>query len=166
LTLRRKALQDSPTPAGNSVAAALLDRLALLEDRPEYREKAERTLDLFASKASEYGLYAAAYALALAQHLRPPLEVVVIGEPGDATRDALLRTAHQARGTGKRVLAFSPEAVTSGNLPRGLAATLPNLPLDGSTVALVCSGSSCQPPARSVEELLKALHDARISSAA
>ncbi|HEV2381051.1 MAG TPA: thioredoxin domain-containing protein [Terriglobia bacterium] len=163
LTIPRKALQDSPTPAGNPVAVALLDRLAFLADRPDLREKAGRTLDLFASKAAEYGLHAATYALALAQHLRPPTEVVVIGRPGDADREALLHAAYQARAAGKRVLSFSPETVASGDLPRGLASTLPNLQLDGDAQALVCSGTSCQPPSKSVEELVKALRNAGIS---
>jgi uncharacterized protein len=164
LTIRRKALQDSPTPAGNSVAVALLDRLAFLADRPDFREKAERTLDLFASKAAEYGLYAATYALALAQHLRQPTEIVVIGRPGSPDREVLLQAAYQARGAGKRVLTFSPETVASGHLPRGLASTLPHLGLESGAVALVCSGTSCQPPSKSVEELAQALRNAGISA--
>jgi len=216
LTVMRKAIQDSPTPAGNSVAAALFDRLAVLADRPEFRERAEKTLDLFASRAREYGLYAGTYALALVNHLRAPVEVVVVGSAGHPEREQLLRAAYDARIPGIRVLAFAPEIVRSsqnaspqnagsptGTLPRvgttpseeaagsanvvrpesaagqrseaatesvvssanvltsqlpaGLAATLPNLPLDGRPLALVCSGTSCQPPAASPEELLAAL---------
>ena len=212
LSIARKAIQDSPTPAGNSVAAAVLDRLAMLADRPDLREQAEKTLDLFAAKAGEYGLYAGTYALALINHLRAPVEIVVIGDAGSAERERLLRAAYDARAAGIRVLAFSPESLTrrSGvaqpeatlrrgsaagpgsavgpggegeenvptaesaaeelekvmgiqnalrsQLPAGLAATLPNLPLDGRPLALVCSGTSCQPPAASPEELVKALH--------
>jgi uncharacterized protein YyaL (SSP411 family) len=162
LTIRRKALQDSPTPAGNSVAVMLLDRLSFLADRPDLREKAARTLGLFATKASEYGLYAGTYALALAQHLRPPSEVVVIGRVGDPDREALIQAAYQACPAGVPVLAFLPESVASGALPPGLAATLPHLPSDNHGVALVCSGTSCQPPATSVTELRKALTNAGI----
>jgi uncharacterized protein len=158
LTITRKAIQDSPTPAGNSVAAAVLDRLATLADRSEFSEKAAQTLDLFASKAREYGLHAGTYALALVNHLRPPVEVVVIGSAGSAQRDQLLRAAYDARVAGIRVLAFSPASIRrQGHLPAGLAATLPNLPLDGHALALVCSGASCQPAANSPEELIGAL---------
>jgi len=160
LTVRRKALQDSPTPAGNSVAVALLDRLAYLADRPDFREKAERTLDLFAAKASEYGLFAATYGLALGNHLRGPVEIVIVGPERDSRRAALWRAAQDAPVAGKQVLAFSAEAVTRGSLPLGLAATLPNLKLDGVPVALVCTGTSCQPPAKTVEELTEALRRA------
>jgi len=158
LTIPRKALQDSPTPAGNAVAVAMLDRLAFLADRPDFRQRAQQTLDLFAGKVGEYGLYAGSYALALAQHLRAALEIVVIGPVGDPDRQALLRAAYGARSAGKHVLALVPETVAQGNLPAGLAATLPSLPLDGRPLALVCSGTSCQPPARTPDELAAVLH--------
>jgi len=157
LTISRKAIQDSPTPAGNSVAAAVLDRLATLADRPQFREQAERALDLFASKAREYGLYAGTYALALVNHLRAPVEIVVIGAAGDPQRQRLLRTAYDARVAGIRVLTLSPESVLKRALPAGLAATLPSLPPDGWPLALVCSGTSCQPPVASPEELVNTL---------
>jgi hypothetical protein len=39
------------------------------------------------------------------------------------------------------------------DLPNGFAATLPHLPLEGEPVALVCAGSSCQPPVRTAAAL-------------
>jgi hypothetical protein len=157
LEVAHKPFQDSPTPSGNSMAILVLDRLAVLADRPDLREKAEAILNLFAAKATEYGLFAATYGMALSHHLRAPLEVVVIGRASDERTRALLQAAHQALRAGKRVLAFDPEEVNPGNLPKGLAATLPNLPLDGVPVALVCSGATCQPPVQSPEALAEAL---------
>jgi hypothetical protein len=157
LTMARKPFQDSPTPAGNSVAAIVLDRLASLAARPDFREKAEETLALFASKAVEYGLFASTYGLALLNHLQPPVEVVVVGESEDGRTAKLLTTAYQAPRAGKRVLAFAPEVIKNGELPPGLAATLPNLPLAGTPLALVCIGSSCQLPVNTPEELKQAL---------
>jgi hypothetical protein len=157
LTISRKPFQDSPTPAGNSVAILVLDRLASLAARPDFREKAEETLALFAPKAVEYGLFASTYGLALLNHLEPPVEVVVIGEAEDGRTAELLTTAYQAPRAGKRVLAFAPGVVKNGELPPGLAATLPNLPLADAPLALVCIGSSCQPPVRTAEELREAL---------
>src|SRR6185312_12580877 len=45
LATRRKPLQDSPTPAGNPMAAALLTRLSELNGRLDYAEKAQETLE-------------------------------------------------------------------------------------------------------------------------
>ena len=157
LEVAHKPFQDSPTPSGNSMAILVLDRLAVLADRPDLREKAEAILNLFAAKATEYGLFAATYGMALSHHLRAPLEVVVIGRASDERTRALLQAAHRALRAGKRVLAFDPEEVNPGNLPKGLAATLPNVPLDGVPVALVCSGATCQPPVQSPEALAEAL---------
>ena len=46
LGTRRKPFQDSPTPAGNSVAAIALLRLYAFTNQQSYREKAEQTLEL------------------------------------------------------------------------------------------------------------------------
>jgi uncharacterized protein YyaL (SSP411 family) len=157
LTMVRKPFQDSPTPAGNSVAVIVLDRLASLAARPDFREKAEKTLALFASRAVEHGLFASTYGLALLNHLQPSVEVVVVGESEDGRTAELLTTAYRTPRAGKRVLAFTPEMITDGELPPGLATTLPNLPFAGTPLALVCIGSSCQPPVNTPEELKKAL---------
>jgi hypothetical protein len=157
LTISRKPFQDSPTPAGNSVAVLVLDRLASLAARGDFREKAEETLALLASKAVEYGLFVSTYGLALLNHLEPPVEVVVIGEAEDRRTSKLLTTAYQVPRAGKRVLAFPPEVIKNGQLPPGLAATLPNLPLADAPLALVCIGSSCRPPVNTPEELEEAL---------
>jgi hypothetical protein len=157
LKMSRKSFQDSPTPAGNSVGVLALDRLAVLAERPDYREKAEAILDLFAPKAPEYGLFAATYAVALVNHLRQPLEIVVVGAAEDERTRKLLKAAYEAPRAGKRVLALAPDTVKSGDLPAGLAATLPNLPLDGTPLALVCVGATCQPPIHTAEALAEAL---------
>jgi uncharacterized protein YyaL (SSP411 family) len=157
LDVPHKPFQDSPTPSGNSMAILVLDRLAALAERPDFREKAEAILDLFAAKATEYGLFAATYGLALSHHLRAPLEIVVIGPADDARTRALFKAAYESPRAGKHVLAFEPKDVKAGTLPGGLAATLPNLPLDGVPVALVCSGSACQPPVQTPEALAEAL---------
>jgi hypothetical protein len=157
LTMTRKPFQDSPTPAGNSLAVLVLDRLATLAARPDFHEKAEATLALFASKAAEYGLFAATYGLALLNHLRSPVEIVVVGGAQDERTQRLLKAAYQAPRAYKRVLSFEPEAVKNRELPAGLAATLPNLPLDGVPVALVCVGTSCRLPVQTPEALAEAL---------
>jgi hypothetical protein len=157
LAMKRKPFQDSPTPAGNSVAALVLDRLATLAERPDFRAKAEAILCLFAAKAGDYGLFAATYGLALANHLRARMEVVVVGNPLDPRTRALLRIAHETPRAGISVFFFDPEAVKTSPLPKGLAATLPNLPLDGIPVALVCVGTACRPPVKSPQALMETL---------
>ena len=84
LVTRRKPLQDSPTPAGNPVAAMLLQRLQALNGSAEYAAKAQETLATFAGVAEHFGLYAATYALALERMVTPQVQVCVIGDDAAA----------------------------------------------------------------------------------
>jgi uncharacterized protein YyaL (SSP411 family) len=163
LTTQRKPFQDSPTPAPNAVAALVLDRLDVLADREDLGEKAEATLALFASKAAQYGLFAATYGLALLHHLRAPTDVVIVGGADDERTPSLLLAAYDVPRAGKRVFVFAPDVVKARNLPAGLVATLPALPFDGVPVALVCKGSACYPPVQTPDALRDLLAPAKPS---
>ncbi len=67
LRARRKPIQDSPTAAGNSVAALLLLRLYRSTGQDVYRQKAQETLECFAPIAEHLALYAGMYGVALAE---------------------------------------------------------------------------------------------------
>ena len=84
LVARRKPLQDSPTPAGNPMAAMLLMRMGELNGRLDYAEKAQETLETFAGVVEHFGLYAATYALALQRMVREPVQVCVVGDDEQA----------------------------------------------------------------------------------
>jgi uncharacterized protein YyaL (SSP411 family) len=149
LVTRRKPLQDSPTPAGNPMAATLLLRVGELSGRLDYMEKAEETLETFAGVVEHFGLYAATYALALQRMVREPVQVCVIGEDDDAL--ALEKAALGRYAVNKSVARFAQ--VQPGLLPPVLQTTLPRLPGIEGSFAVVCSGHTCQPPAKTVEEL-------------
>ena len=65
LATRRKPLQDSPTPAGNPMAAIALLRLHHYTGDTSYRDKAEETLETFAGIAEQFGIFAATYGIAV-----------------------------------------------------------------------------------------------------
>src|SRR5207248_2280852 len=79
LGTRRKPFQDSPTPAGNSAAAIVMSRLYSYTNQVTYRNCAEQTLEVLASLAGQYGLFAATYGLAAVQFAIPHVQVVIIG---------------------------------------------------------------------------------------
>ena len=155
LTARRKPLQDSPTPAGNPVGAALLLRLAELTGRADFREKAKATLECFAGVVEHFGLYAASYGLALRRMVEAPVQVVVVGM--DAAADELERGALRGFAVGKSVVRLRS---AGGGLPPSLAETIPHLPEQGGSFAVVCRGFSCGLPVGTVEGLLGALGSA------
>lgn len=158
LAARRKPLQDSPTPAGNSLAAMLLLRLSNISERNDLLEKAEDTLKAFAGVAEQFGLYAGAYGLALRRYLLPPVQVCIVGDDEEARRLAVIATARYA--VNKTVLSLPRAVVEQRTLPPALAETLPNLPglNTGRSFAVVCSGTSCQPPVHEAEALIELLN--------
>jgi uncharacterized protein len=156
LEVRRKPLQDSPTPGGNSVAAIVLDRLHALTGERLYRDWAEKTLEAFVGLIPQYGLFAATYALAALLHARHPLQVVITGAATDPKAAGLERAAHEVYRFGKVVLRVTPERLAAGALPAALRETLPHL---DATVpqAFVCVETTCFPPVSDRAELTSLL---------
>ncbi len=160
LGTRRKPLQDSPTPAGNPMAAIALTRLHHYADEAGYRDKAEQTLETFAGVAEQFGIFAATYGIAVAHLLESPVQVVVVGD--DEAAADLLAVAVKPFAFNKTTLRVAANQVEKANLPPTLAATLPNLPQLGlgKSFAVLCSGSACQPPLSAAAELRTALGNA------
>src|SRR5260370_1590579 len=124
LVTRRKPLQDSPTPAGNPVGAALLLRLEALNGREDYVVKALETLETFAGVVEHFGLYAASYGLALQRMVQRAVQVCVIGDDGAARRLGAVALGRYA--VNKSVIRLRRDQV--GGLPRALAETPPPPP--------------------------------------
>ncbi len=163
LATRRKPLQDSPTPAGNPMAAIALIRLHHYTDDAGYRDKAEQTLETFAGVAEQFGIFAATYGIAVVQFLESPVQVVVIeGDGGDHEADELQSAAVAPFAFTKTAVRLAANQAVAQNLPPALANTIPNLPQirSGKSFAVLCSGSTCQPPVFSAVELRKKLESA------
>jgi uncharacterized protein YyaL (SSP411 family) len=161
LATRRKPLQDSPTPAGNPMAAIALMQLHHYTGDAVYRDKADQTLETFAGSAEQFGIFAATYGIAVLQLLESPVQVVVIaGEDGKA--ESLEAAAMSRFAFTKTSLRLASNQVVPSNLPPILAATISNLPqlTSGKSFAVLCSGTSCQPPIFEPGELRHALQAA------
>jgi uncharacterized protein YyaL (SSP411 family) len=160
LGTRRKPFQDSPTPAGNSAAAIALLRLHgyandVSDDDASCRDKAERTLEVYAGVAGQHGIFAATYGLAVVHFCQPHTQVVVVGK--DEVAAELYRAAVRPLCLSTAVLRLDSDKVVAQNLPPALAVTIPNLPAlgGGRSFAVVCSGFACQPPIFDAQELAR-----------
>ncbi|HTZ72608.1 MAG TPA: thioredoxin domain-containing protein [Candidatus Aquilonibacter sp.] len=165
LEVRRKPLQDSPTPGANSVAAMLLDRLYGFTGERLYHQWAEKTLEAFVGLIPQYGLFAGTYGLAALLHVRHPLQVIITGAAKDAQAHELEKAAHSVYRFGKAVLRVTPERLTSGALPRALKEILPAMDA-AKAQAYLCVETTCLPPVSDPAALKRLLTSTGIPSQA
>ncbi|HJT69412.1 MAG TPA: thioredoxin domain-containing protein, partial [Terriglobales bacterium] len=146
LATPRKPFQDSPTPAGNPMAAIALLRLNGYTNNESYRGKAEQTLELLAGSAGQYGLFAATYGIAVSYASFTHSQIVVVGD--DEIAQQLYCQALSSARFGRSVIKLKFSQAVAQNLPPSLAATIPELPAvqAGRSTAVVCSGFTCKPP--------------------
>jgi uncharacterized protein len=157
LTARRKPLQDTPTPAGNSAAAIALLRLWSYANDESYHERARRTLEAFAAMADQYGIFAATYGIATVLYTKPHTQVIVIGN--DDAAKMLYNEAVAVFSLTKSALCLSDSEATPQYLPPALRETIPAL-AGGNGKAVLCSNFACQPPISDPQELRRALREA------
>jgi len=91
LVVRPREVMDSATPAGSSLAAELCLRLGHLLDDGELRDRARRVLESGAGAMARYPASVGRLLYLVQGTLEPPLELVVIGDPGNRRTRALLR---------------------------------------------------------------------------
>jgi len=164
LDVRRKPLQDSPTPGANSIAAIVLGRLHAYTGNALHSERALWTLETFAGVVPQFGLFAASFGLAALLSARHPMQIVVTGSAGDPLAKKLEETAAATYRFGKAVLRVTPEQIAAGALVPALQQTIPHLRAD-VTQALVCVNASCLPPITDPEQLSAALENIDARSA-
>jgi uncharacterized protein YyaL (SSP411 family) len=143
LIVRHKDFFDNATPSGNSVAADLLLRLAVLTENEDYRRKAVAVFRLIRDAAERYPS-AFGYMLgALDFHLSAPREIVIVGEPGDPATAALRREVWS------RYLPHKVVALTVGGDAEA-ASVVPLLrervAVGGRPTVYVCENYACQQP--------------------
>ena len=84
--------------------------------------------------------------------LQPPLQVVVLGQDELAAR--LERVALGQFLINKSIIRLQTNDLP---LPPALAQTIPHLPKQGGSFAVVCSGFTCGLPIQTVDALIQAL---------
>ncbi len=142
LVARRKDFVDSAVPAGNSLAADLLLRLARLLNRPEFAEHASGVLGLMADAIGEQPLAFGRLLAALDFYVNPGFEIAIVGDPAEDDTAALLAEIYRR---------FMPNTVVAAGAPAGKAAT--QIPLlagrdmrGGRATAYVCRNYTCNLP--------------------
>jgi uncharacterized protein len=141
LVARRKEFDDHPTPAGNSMAAFVLLRLARIYGDAELERHAVGIFRL-AHPLMERAPAAVSHLLcALDLHFSDPQEVAVVGASEELRLAALEGYRPNA------VFAFSPEPTDAVPLLAGKGL------MDGHAAAYLCERFACQRPVTTADEL-------------
>ncbi|MDQ7794545.1 MAG: thioredoxin domain-containing protein [bacterium] len=156
LIARPKELQDGALPAGNSVAALNLYRLARLTGREDLKEAADRQLEAFAGQVAEIPAASPHFLMALQFSLGPPMEVAVAGKGGAPDTKRLLDVLQRAF-LPNAVLVLVPDGPGRAKLET-LAPFVKDLrPRDGQPAAYVCEDYACRAPVTEPAELARVL---------
>jgi len=156
LLLRMKDESDGAEPAGNSVAAMNLLRLAQMTDNADLAARARRTIDASAARMRSAPL-AMPYMMTAADfQLGKPRQIVIAGDPASPQTRALLAEVHKHPVANRVIL-----AADGGAGQAWLAERLPFIremkPIDGKSAAYVCQNYTCQQPTADPAELARQL---------
>ena len=148
LAARRKDLEDSPIPSGNSAAAFGLLRLAALSGESRYERHALGVLRLLFGIATRHPGAFGHLLRAADFYLAPVKEVAIVGPSPEAGE--LLRVVRGA---------YRPHLVLAAGEADGVPLLEGRGPVDGHAAAYVCERFACQAPVTSPADLEVALHE-------
>ncbi len=151
LVARRKEIEDTPIPSGQSALALGLLRLAALTGAGDYAEQALTVMRPLGEAVQRYPVAFGHLLQAMAFALQPVREVALVGEPEDvAPLAAAVRASHRPR----LVLAGG-----DGTDPAGVPLLEGRTLVDGRAAAYVCESFTCRAPVTdpaALEPLLEA----------
>ena len=171
LVIRPREVTDSPIPSGTALAAELRLRLGTLLGDERRVEEARTILSLEATSMETMPTGFGRLLSVLGRLLSGPVEVAVVGRPGDALRASLLREVHRPFLPALVVTGADPEDIVSPDSTEPALDFPPNMPLlegrglvAGGSAAYVCRQFACEAPATRPEELARQLERASTSS--
>ncbi|HEX8650286.1 MAG TPA: thioredoxin domain-containing protein [Pyrinomonadaceae bacterium] len=165
LIVRSKDYMDNATPSGNSVAAEVLLRLAVLTGREDYSRKAVTILRLISDMIRRYPSAFGRALGALDFYLSNPKEIAIIGESGATDTHTLLGEVWKPYLPNKVVVQSAEgDARAAEIIPLLRERTM----IDGHATAYVCENYTCQQPVTSAVDLAAQLNprEARDASGA
>jgi uncharacterized protein len=145
---RSKSFADDATPAGNAIAAYVLQRMGYLLGNARYLAAAEGTLRAAWAALERYPQSHTSMLTALEEYLHPPESIVLRGDP--AQIDAWQRELGKLYAPRRLILAIPADA-------RELPPAFEGKPPRGRAVAYLCQGSTCSAPIADLSALMQQL---------
>jgi uncharacterized protein YyaL (SSP411 family) len=151
LIARGKTASDAAVPAGNGTMVGVLTRLTLLTGDETYRERAGAIIKAFAGEATR-NFFPLATLINNAELAWKPLQIVLVGERGDAGFTALRNAVYRVSLPRAIVQMVTPDQALPASHPaygKGLVA--------GKPAVYVCEGPVCSLPIVESQQLIDAL---------
>jgi uncharacterized protein YyaL (SSP411 family) len=155
--VRSKSIFDVTLPSGNSMAVRVCLRLYRITEEEGYRERALKILRRLQPQALEHPWGFAHLWTTAALHLLPPLDLTLVGDPGDPRLMEMLQVVHRHFRPERRLLVKTPahgpalEEISPPARSYG--------PLGEGPVAYLCYNFACQPPLTDPQELAAKLEE-------
>ena len=147
IVARPRSVIDGATPAGNSVAADVLLRLALLTGEADYDRRARSILSIVGDALDRQPQLFGRMLCAVDRSLSDPIDVVIATTPGDAGDD--LRAA--------ALRPYAPDLVVASlnreDPTAGWPLFVDKRRVGGKATAYVCRGYACLAPTSDVVEV-------------
>jgi uncharacterized protein len=150
LLFRVKDEYDGAEPCGNSLAIYAILKLAVIAERPDLRQKADKSLAFFTDRLAKGGESAPIMMQAMDFALHEPYRVVIAGDAKTPEATALLAGVHGV---------YQPGKVVLGNVGPVEKFATEQPAKDNKPTAYVCTGNACRLPTHDVgkvKEYLKA----------
>ena len=148
---RSKSYADDATPAGNGIAAFVLQRMGYLLAQPRYLQASERVLRAAWLSMEKYPHAHTTLLTALDELLSPPETIILRGSQAEVA--AWARDLHRIYAPRRMVLAIPGDAA---DLPAALAEKASPAASHGA-IAYICKGSTCSSPINSLSGLVSRL---------
>ena len=159
--VRRMEVEDGAVPSGNAVSLWNLLRLARLTGDVSLEEEARSTYRAFLPVVARYPAAHSAFLCGVDFALGPGREVVLVGSKEEEGFQALRAQVDRAF-LPRTVVIHRPADGADGSdhaIERIAPFTKSMTPQNGKAAAFVCTGSACQPPVTTPEELEAVLED-------
>jgi hypothetical protein len=152
LIVRHREGHDGATPAANAVAAQTLARLSHHLDHGDLRERAAEAIRAWGKAIARQPRAFTTSLAAVDLLLEGPIELALVGAPGDPAREAL-RTEIARHYLPNRIVALHDPAHGASDLPLLAGKAL----VDGRAALYVCRNFACQRPVTAVADVSSAL---------
>ena len=159
LIARPKSGHDGATPSGNAIAATWLGRLAQWTGEPEYDRRSRSTIAAFADGMRRAPTGFGQMLMALEIDLRDKREIVVLGDPSDATTQQALRTLWQRYLPNTLIAVLDPQRADLEELVAQVPLLAGKADVGGSEPPLFfsCRNYACAAPTSDLDKLIESL---------